>query len=225
MIPASFFVLAAWFLFGADDGMPELEWTPAVPAEAISTAPPRTILSDPPLVRIGGYDQRCSDCHALFDSASETPPALKQHEDIVLDHGLNDRCLNCHSTKDRDKLVLHGEREIGYDAVVDLCAKCHGPTFRDWERGVHGKTLGSWEIGSAAARRLLCTECHDPHAPAFPAYEPLPGPRTLRTPRAEERPAHHAPDPSDVSPLMRWLETSGRGAHGERQGEPKESGQ
>ena len=202
-MPTVFFALALWFLLGSGSAAPEIPETPPIAPGDVSAEPLRRILTDPPRVEIGGYAQRCSDCHALFESPPEPVGALRQHENVVLDHGLNDRCLNCHSTRDRDRLVLHGEREIGYDDVVQLCAKCHGPTFRDWERGIHGKTLGSWDVGSPELRRLVCTECHDPHAPAFSSIPPLPGPRTLRMGDQD----HHAPEPApeDQNPLVRWL--------------------
>jgi hypothetical protein len=60
-----------------------------------------------------------------------------------------------------------------------VCAKCHGPAYRDWQKGTHGKTLGSWQAGDSR-RRLGCTECHDPHSPAYPRIVPLPAPTTLR---------------------------------------------
>ena len=85
-------------------------------------------------MKVAGFDQRCSECHALFESTDQPPANLMRHEDIVLEHGLNDRCLNCHSTKDRDKLVLHGEVEsrlcdadhLGPDADAPFVERLHG---------------------------------------------------------------------------------------------------
>jgi len=133
----------------------------------------------------------CQTCHSLFETDPTVQRELFQHTNIRLNHGLNDRCLNCHSTKNRDYLVLNGEREIPFGEVELLCAKCHGPTYRDWQKGIHGKTLGSWESGNPAQRRLKCTECHDPHSPAFEHIVPLPGPHTLRMgPQSKESPEH-----------------------------------
>ena len=69
---------------------------------------------------------------------------------------------------------------MGYDQVQDLCASCHGPTYRDWEKGIHGRTNGYWDTSKGEQTRLVCTQCHDPHAPAFGKLVPLPGPNTLR---------------------------------------------
>ena len=35
-----------------------------------------------------------------------------------------------------NRLVLHGGESIPYSEVPRLCQKCHGPTYRDWERGI-----------------------------------------------------------------------------------------
>lgn len=199
LIAAIFFLLAGWFIFGP--GRPEIPIPLIEGGGAYDRTPfePRKPLSEPPLVVIGGVEQRCNDCHLLFDSQPEAFAQLRQHVHLVHDHGMNDRCYNCHSVQDRSKLVLHGEKEIGYDQVVLLCAKCHGPTYRDWQRGMHGKTLGAWETGSSKQRRLQCTECHDPHSPAFKKRVPLPGPMTLRMGDQSAPPAGH--DEGKVNPL------------------------
>jgi len=198
-VPLIFFALAIWFLLG--DRSASLSLPPAVEIDAseLEIGPLREILGDPPEVVIGGYAQRCETCHMLFESRPEASSSLKQHTDIRLDHGLNSRCYNCHSIVDRNKLVLHDGSLLGYEQVVDLCAKCHGPTFRDWERGTHGKTLGSWDATLGEMRRLLCTECHDPHSPAFPAMKPLPGPNTMRM----GAPKAHTDEEENRNPLQR----------------------
>ena len=176
----AFLLLGAWFLLG-----PRLANVPSPPASVIlpvdiDTAPRRTPLGDPPVTTINSYQRNCMDCHMLFPSPSGTQQLLRQHEDIVLDHGLNDRCLNCHDNADRDRLVLHDGATIGYGQVELLCAQCHGPTYRQWQRGGHGRTTGYWDAQLGPRRRLGCAECHEPHAPAFDAFVPLPGPNTLR---------------------------------------------
>jgi hypothetical protein len=179
-IPLIFFALAIWFLLGGRTASLSLPPAVEIDAKDLETGPRRNILADPPEVMIGGFAQRCETCHMLFESRAEAASSLKQHTEIRLDHGLNSRCYNCHSIEDRNKLVLHDGSLLGYEQVVDLCAKCHGPTFRDRERGTHGKTLGSWDAASGEMRRLKCTECHDPHSPAIPGMKPLPGPNTMR---------------------------------------------
>ncbi|MCB9913758.1 MAG: hypothetical protein H6828_01255 [Planctomycetes bacterium] len=202
LISATFFLLAGWFLMYSGAGaLPQFERQHVDPA-SIAPVPRRAILRDPAKVTIGGIEQRCSACHAIFPSTQDAPAARLQHTEIVLEHGLNDRCDNCHDKGDHDGFVLYGGRVVGFDDVQLLCAKCHGPTFRDWERGVHGKTLGSWVVGSDAQRRLLCTECHDPHHPAFTPYVPLPGPHTLRQHATERHADEH--DHEAYNPLRHW---------------------
>lgn len=197
-----FLLVALWLFWGTPAldlpvGEPQL-----VDASSLSTDPRRTPLGDPPLSTIAGYERTCMDCHRTFPAREDPPTQLFQHSHIVLDHGINDRCRNCHYEKDRDKLVLRGGEVIGYDRVVELCAKCHGPTYRDWQRGAHGRTNGFWDTTQGQMVRLTCTECHDPHLPRVPAMDPLkplPGPRTLRM--GEHR---HAPEPDVVrDPLRR----------------------
>ena len=211
-IPLIFFALSAWFLLGAGAASPPVPPAVEVDPADLSTEPRREILSDPPEILIGGYEQRCEACHMLFESRPLAKDTLQQHTHIRLDHGLNSRCYNCHSIEDRNKLELHDGTLIPYARTVELCAKCHGPTFRDWERGTHGKTLGSWDVSSSEQRRLKCIECHDPHAPAFPPMEPLPGPNTLRM---GERAPHAGAAAGERNPL-RLRGGPGAGEEGER---------
>ena len=182
LIPLVFLLLAAWFLVAP--AAPALPFEERVVAEAgqLSTDPVRSLRPDLDEVLIGGVQQRCTDCHDIFDSLEEPPEHLRQHTEIVLDHGMNDRCLNCHARDSRGMLELHGGEKVPMTESALLCAKCHGPTYRDWERGTHGRTNGSWVTGSPDMARLLCIECHDPHAPAFPGIVPLPAPRAWRVP-------------------------------------------
>lgn len=194
LIGPVFFALAAWFLWG-----PELEQIPrseiiAIDLSLLSYAPPRAVLGDPPVININGFDRDCMDCHRTFPARDEEPETLLQHSDVVLDHGINNLCRNCHDVKDRNRLVLYGGESIQYSEVVQLCAQCHGPTFRDWQRGAHGRTNGFWDARRGEVKRLICTQCHNPHNPRVPAMDPivpLPGPNTLRMGR---RIAHEAED-------------------------------
>ncbi len=163
----------------------------------------RTPMGDPPTARIGTFDMQCNSCHKLFESADPTPEVLNQHIDLVHDHGLNSRCFNCHDNKDREKLVARDGSTFPLTDVVTLCAQCHGPTYRDWTEGIHGKTMGSWDPSSAKQERLRCDACHDPHAPAFGPWPLLAGPHTLRAPPPD--PDEHHPSSPRPSPLQRWL--------------------
>ncbi len=199
---------------GVSTAVPELGGDVVVPPGALTTDSPRTpLLSHPPRITLGGYLRSCQDCHALLDPGEHAltargETARVQHGDVVLEHGLNDRCLVCHHPADRDVLTLLDGTKITFDETPRLCRQCHGLVGRDWERGVHGRTHGSWVTGSPEQRRLECTECHDPHAPAFPSYAPLPAPDTLRLPDKEHR-APHATEP-------RWPRSAIEAARGDR---------
>lgn len=192
-----FLLLAAWFLWdptGVD--LPVGSPDPIDPSR-ISTTPRRADLDDPPTVEIEGVQRTCQDCHHLFLPREDAPVSQLQHSDIVLEHGINDRCRNCHHVENRNKLVLRGGAVIGFSESPLLCQKCHGPTFRDWQRGAHGRTNGYWDASRGEVRRLDCSECHDPHHPRHPAMdpiEPLPAPHTLRM---GERSAEHEDLPEE----------------------------
>jgi len=117
----------------------------------------------------------------------------------LLHGGGNLWCLNCHNADDRDRLVkLNGEL-LTFNQSQLLCGECHGPKLLDWERGIHGKTTGYWDGArdvDEISERRLCVECHSPHAPAFPAMEPLAGPiLRLDPPGSEHR--NHQPSAAD----------------------------
>lgn len=175
-----FFLLAAWFVWGPHGR--ELPGSPPAPLDParISIEPRREILSDPPRIEIGGVERMCMDCHRLFEPSEDPPAAPAMHKNIHLDHGINDQCRNCHAIEERNELVLHDGSLVHYSQSERLCAKCHGPTYRDWLRGAHGRTNGYWDAERGEVRRLKCSQCHDPHHPRSPAMDPivpLPGPR------------------------------------------------
>ncbi len=200
-VPLAFLGLAVWLLFAPPESPVPIEATPAVDPARISTEPVRPPLSDPPRVTIDGFERTCQECHKLFESAPETPRRLTQHTQIALDHGLNDRCFNCHDRDDRNLLVLSGSRTARFADVDQLCGKCHGPTWRDWQQGMHGRVDGYWLAQAGSPRRLTCTHCHDPHAPAFGSLAPLPAPNTLRMgPQLH----HEEAGPDQPNPLRKW---------------------
>ena len=200
-----FFGLAIWFFFEpVKEPFPRAPATAEVSAEDISTASRRVRMSEPPGIGENEFRLQCQECHKLFPSDRDVRVKLSQHENIQLNHGLNSWCFNCHSLEDRNKLVIQGDEEIGYDRVEELCAKCHGTVFRDWQRGMHGRTNGYWDASLGESKRLVCTECHDPHSPAYPDYEPLPGPNTLRM----GTPLQSGHDERKRNPLMQWRGTT-----------------
>lgn len=132
--------------------------------------------------------RNCVACHAPaadyeigYDAEGNTiiPPA--HAADLIIAHGLNSRnsaCFNCHNPAQLDQLVTRDGTALKLEQATLLCASCHGPTYRDWEAGIHGRTTGFWRLDLGETTRESCTSCHDPHAPAFPLLIPLPGPQT-----------------------------------------------
>jgi hypothetical protein len=190
-----FLLLALWFIFEPSGIDTPIQAPVIFDHAALSTAARRTPLSDPPTINIDGFDRTCMSCHRMFPVREIAPDKLLQHRHIVLNHGINNRCHNCHDGENRNLLVLRDGTTIGYTQVVQLCSQCHGPTYRDWERGAHGRTNGYWDKARGEVRRLGCTECHNPHQPRVPAMDPLaplPGPRALRAPMTDVHDEHVA---------------------------------
>jgi cytochrome c5 len=127
----------------------------------------------------------CAACHApeekvelKFDTEGKvlTPAA---HTNDVARHGRtigNDHCFNCHDPANLNELHTPGGKKLKLTDSTLLCASCHGPSYRDWEAGVHGRRNGFWNAKLGATDRKDCTSCHDPHAPAIPLLKPLPPP-------------------------------------------------
>jgi hypothetical protein len=116
-----FVLLAVYFLkspSGLDIPLAGTADAAIIPENVLSTAPRRTILPDPPVQFIAGFDRTCMDCHRTFPPREDPPVALLQHKHIVLDHGINNRCRNCHYDVDRNRLVLHDGTVIGYGDVA-----------------------------------------------------------------------------------------------------------
>lgn len=132
-----------------------------------------------PAYRVAVFQYRCSDCHRIIPSPYETDRTLTQHKEVVLEHGINTRCFNCHHRTDRDAFVDDFGQRIPWDQPQLLCAKCHGPVYRDWQHGSHGRLNGYWDQTRGAQERRKCIECHDPHIPPFPPMKPAPGPEVV----------------------------------------------
>lgn len=199
-----FFALALWFLVGPNLArVPRID--PAVvEASDLGIGPIRSMQSSPPIVFLGGFDRHCMDCHRFFQPERESARQLVQHMHIVMDHGLNDRCANCHDRVNANRLALRGEETVSFDESAELCAKCHGPTYRDWQHGMHGKTTGYWDRSRGDPLRFTCVECHDPHAPAFAPMRPLPGPNTLRMVLTQPHEGAHVSPLEQADPLRKW---------------------
>jgi hypothetical protein len=138
-----------------------------------------------------GADTSDFDCYVCHEKGK--PPTIRydlagaiiiptEHKDIVMGHGThgrNNNCFNCHNETKLDTLQSRDGRELSITNSPSLCGSCHGPTFRDWEAGVHGRTGGYWNTKLGAMTLKPCTACHDPHHPKFPGRKPAPGPHLL----------------------------------------------
>jgi len=168
----------------ADITLPSLPKVARPPAQQ----PPVGLASDtyldetPPRKTVGldlvkaGWTYNCMECHKLFRARwhYDTEHPLNEHKDIKLDHGNNRFCLNCHHPTNRNAFVDYDGSEIAEADVVKLCAKCHGPIYRDWQAGVHGRENGYWDTALGNKTQLRCIQCHDPHSPKFKPMKPLP---------------------------------------------------
>lgn len=116
----------------------------------------------------------CSDCHADMEVNPQRRVLVDMHDDIIFEHDSKHRwCLACHDATNRDSLRLASGINIDFSSSYRLCGQCHGPKFRDWKLGIHGKRTGEWN-GEKEYR--LCVFCHDPHSPRFKPIEPMPPP-------------------------------------------------
>jgi hypothetical protein len=200
-VTGSFLVLAAAFCY-QPAYRPDLGPTiPLVDTNFISTATARMSAAD---LFKSGADTSDFECYVCHDK--NKPPKLtldaegevivpKEHSDIVMGHGRHHRNNNCFNCHDESNLELLQTRDGKHLKIVDspaLCGSCHGPTYRDWEAGVHGRTSGYWDRALGPIDRKVCTSCHNPHSPPFPPRPPAPGPHQLH-------PAAAAPQPERQS--------------------------
>ncbi|MHB8519454.1 MAG: cytochrome c3 family protein [Limisphaerales bacterium] len=142
------------------------------------------------LIRTGG-DTSGLDCYTCHEKTKQIQLRFdtnsniilpKEHEDLTIRHGRNNRnnnCYNCHDPAGLDRLVTRDGRRLKLEESTLLCAGCHGPTYRDWEAGIHGRTSGYWRREMGPVTRQECASCHNPHMPAFPSLKPAPGPHLL----------------------------------------------
>ncbi len=116
----------------------------------------------------------CSGCHATM-KVNYTKRVPSAHPDKELKgHGEPIRwCLDCHNAEDRDFLRLIGGEKVPFEKSYILCGQCHGPVYRDWQYGAHGKRTGYW---NGEKTFMICTKCHNPHHPRFPRITPEPAP-------------------------------------------------
>jgi hypothetical protein len=185
---AVFFVgLTVTFLLGSS-GQPVLEKIPLVDTNFLDTATVRRSYADLASAKEDLSDFDCYGCHE-----KGKPPQLRfdtnqnlivpaEHSDIVMghgSHGRNNNCFNCHNENSLTFLQSRDGRQLAFSDSPQLCGSCHGPTYRDWEAGAHGRISGHWDHDLGKAERKQCVNCHNPHSPHFPGRQPAPGPHRL----------------------------------------------
>jgi hypothetical protein len=162
---------------------------PLVDPEFLASTPFRQSYANLVAAKEDLSDYDCYACHEknkpppiVFD-ANHRIVIPKEHKNITMGHGSHDRnnlCYNCHNEGNLLTLQVRDGRELKFDNSTPLCGSCHGPTYRDWEAGAHGRTGGFWDHTRGAPQRLACVNCHDAHAPRIPTRAPAPGPHALR---------------------------------------------
>lgn len=101
------------------------------------------------------------------------------HRGLVVRHG-DVGCLACHDPGDYDSLRRPDGISVPFQEVMQVCGQCHGPQTRDYRHGSHGGMTGFWDLSRGDRVRNGCTDCHDPHAPAYPRVLPVFPPRDGR---------------------------------------------
>ena len=172
---------------------------PLVDVKFLETTPWRQTYADLLKAKEDMSDFDCYACHEKnkpppiqFD-ANQKIVIPKEHKNLVMGHGSHDRnnlCYNCHNEQNLVTLQARDGHEVKFSESPSLCGSCHGPTYRDWEAGAHGRMSGFWDRNKGDIQRLQCANCHDPHSPRIPTREPAPAPHGLRE---DPAPAHAAP--------------------------------
>jgi hypothetical protein len=193
-VAAAFLVLAVMFV--RDVPGRSVRPSPPIPLvdlKFVDPAPTRVSIAEN--LRHGG-DASDYDCYVCHDRNKPLKLNIdtngdvilpSEHKDIVMAHGShkrNNNCFNCHDENHLDQFQTRDGRTIKLTdlspaSTPQLCGSCHGPTYRDWEAGVHGRTSGFWDRQMGDYSRLSCVSCHNPHSPKFPGRAPAPGPHRL----------------------------------------------
>ncbi|MFV1964646.1 MAG: hypothetical protein ACC628_04435 [Pirellulaceae bacterium] len=178
-VPVVLSAFAVWLAFGPLPFQSPATAPPPAPAWATDPAPVRQV-SLRPGYRLGAFTYQCSECHRTHPTPRAAGGEFTKHSEIHLKHGINARCLNCHHPTNRETFVDYFGQEIPWDQPQKLCSKCHGPVYRDWQHGSHGRINGYWDTARGEQVRLTCIQCHDPHHPPFQPLASAPPPHTLR---------------------------------------------
>jgi formate-dependent nitrite reductase cytochrome c552 subunit len=119
----------------------------------------------------------CQLCHIKRTNRENFVPkknsTKSEHGEIVIVHGsLKKACNDCHDVNNSDKLMSPGT----FEDTSLLCSRCHIERYREWQKGIHGKKISSWQNYVV----FHCIDCHNPHDVSFKKMESRPGPENLR---------------------------------------------
>ena len=183
-----FILLALKFTTGVGVRSATPDRIPLVETQFLDTATIRKSYAELIRTKADVSDFDCYVCHEkgkpppLRFDAQQNLIIPKEHEDIVMKHGTHNRnnnCFNCHDEQNLEQLQTRDGRQVKLAESPPLCGSCHGPTYRDWEAGAHGRTGGYWDRAAGPIKRQICVDCHDPHHPKIPPRKPAPGPHPL----------------------------------------------
>src|ERR1017187_7834560 len=184
----AFLALTALFLSNLPGRPVHLPPIPLVDPNFLNTATVRRSYADLERAHEDLSDFDCYVCHEkgkppqLRYDTNQNLIVPKEHSDIVMghgSHGRNNNCFNCHNETNLELLQTRDGHELKFADSPQLCGSCHGPTYRDWEAGAHGRISGFWNQNLGPAQRKQCVNCHNPHSPKFPGRKPAPGPHLL----------------------------------------------
>ena len=135
----------------------------------------------------------CAECHKTRQPNPENRlgrPMAFFHQDLKGAHG-SLACVACHNAAEgHGTLRLADGTALPYTEVMQLCAQCHGPQYRDYRHGAHGGMAGHWDLTRGGRTRANCIDCHNPHAPKYQPVQPAKGPNDRGTAREKES-GHH----------------------------------
>ena len=195
-----FVALGLRFASGSGTGVPAPQRIPLVNTQVLETATIRKSYAELIRTKADLSDFDCYSCHekgkppTLRFDAQHNLIVPKEHEDVVMGHGTHNRnnnCFNCHDEQNLEMLQARDGRQIKLVESPLLCGSCHGPTYRDWEAGAHGRTSGYWNRIAGPMQRRICVDCHNPHNPKIPPRKPAPGPHLLHPVAAVAAEASH----------------------------------
>ncbi len=138
----------------------------------------------PPVVKTDLVDMHGQPVSAACNTCHTTRPANRDaqlgqklptfHQGISGAHGkLN--CVACHHPDEGyQSLRLADGKSLPYTEVMQLCAQCHGPQYRDYQHGAHGGMNGYWDLSRGNRTRNNCIDCHHPHSPKYRTFLPVP---------------------------------------------------